>query len=431
MKGFGSIMKKLLFSVSLLAGLAAFAAADEIDASAQTFGVLPITTGEANVIVAVPWVVATNVNDVDTIPVADIIKTANLTEGDWVRVWNTDRKLFNVWTLTDVEGILTWVPGDTVSEAGIAAGEGADITSLKRGDALILHRQNPKSRPADDSERLERAANHAAFGRGPLDLPRRPAHFRDPDRLFGISVLRHRLAHKADLPLQPALRRVRHTIGMDIDDIKAILRTLPVGLMVKSSIRPSRTAKGDTNCRIRLLRGTIGLTKRTDVVRGVRRGRPKATDILLVPDLDDREVIPEVGNHPSDESAEETILIRTAKRRGREVASAGCDRKNRDARRPRLREKVRKARRLPFLRLVLEHVPSKVGADVLDSRFDAPRQHRIDILVARDVRTDTKRRIVFGCGHESQTAENRCRHYGLHQNGAEEMSSIFKLSTNP
>lgn len=142
-------MKKLLFSVSLLAGLAAFAAADEIDASAQTFGVLPITTGEANVIVAVPWVVATNVNDVDTIPVADIIKTANLTEGDWVRVWNTDRKLFNVWTLTDVEGILTWVPGDTVSEAGIAAGEGADITSLKRGDALILHRQNPKDENGD------------------------------------------------------------------------------------------------------------------------------------------------------------------------------------------------------------------------------------------------------------------------------------------
>jgi len=135
-------MKKLLFSLSLLASLATFAAESSVEASAQVFGVLPVTSSATDVIVSVPWV-ASSASETNLISVAEIIKTANLTENDWIRVWDEANKKFRVWELKSEGGILVWKPGTVVDGKGQASSGTSADTFLKRWDALILHRQSP------------------------------------------------------------------------------------------------------------------------------------------------------------------------------------------------------------------------------------------------------------------------------------------------
>jgi len=133
-------MKKILFSLSLIGSFAASAATSEIDASAQIFGCLPITTSAQSVIVCVPWIAASNGTE-SPISVADIIKTAGLTEGDTIRVWSGT--LFNVWKLVQntSTGILEWEKTTTINADGTTgSAESSDVT-LNRGDALILKRK--------------------------------------------------------------------------------------------------------------------------------------------------------------------------------------------------------------------------------------------------------------------------------------------------
>jgi len=146
-------MKKLLFSLSLLASLATFAGESTVDASAQVFGMLPITSSASDVIVSVPWTSPSN-TETNLISVAEIIKTANLTEGDWIRVWNagTTNNKFKVWNLTrDPNGVLVWEPGTVVDAKGQTASGQSEATFLERGEALILHRQNPGTSAAPNT----------------------------------------------------------------------------------------------------------------------------------------------------------------------------------------------------------------------------------------------------------------------------------------
>lgn len=137
-------MKKVLFSLSLVGALASFASESAIDAGAQIFGVLPITTSAQSVIVSVPWI-APGYSD-SPISVSNIIKTANLDVGDTVRAYDNTKGLFNVWTLVENEsGVKCWSGVTVVGTNGTSTTESSDLKTLERGDALILKRASKPS----------------------------------------------------------------------------------------------------------------------------------------------------------------------------------------------------------------------------------------------------------------------------------------------
>jgi len=136
-------MKKVLFSLSLLASLASFAA-DEIDADAQIFGVLPLTTSNQSVIISVPWV-STGYGDSD-ISVSNLIRTANLTVGDALRSWDKTKNIFNVWELKEEGGVKYWSGVTVVGTNGTSTTESAAVLTLARGKgAVILMRKDKPS----------------------------------------------------------------------------------------------------------------------------------------------------------------------------------------------------------------------------------------------------------------------------------------------
>lgn len=131
-------MKKLLFTaVSALALVGVATAADSTQ-----FGVLAVDSPTTRTIVSIPWCDSTNVVNA-AIKVKDIILTANLTENDTLHVVNTNGVFAN-WELQTDSGVLRWKSVKTVTgnnEATVSASE--DEATLKRGDALMLIRQNP------------------------------------------------------------------------------------------------------------------------------------------------------------------------------------------------------------------------------------------------------------------------------------------------
>lgn len=125
---------KFVFSLALAAALPALADVT----TANVIGVLRVDSSAAETIVSVPWV-ATSAAATDTaIPVTDIVKTANLTEGDELRYYNSSSGKYQCWELD--HGV--WVAAASVAESGNdeAAPSGA---TLVRGNAIILVRQNP------------------------------------------------------------------------------------------------------------------------------------------------------------------------------------------------------------------------------------------------------------------------------------------------
>ena len=139
-------MKKLLFSLSLLASVAAVADDDltgGIDVSAQTTAVMTlVNTTDTSFILAVPWVTATNAA-ATTISVADIVDPSTLSTGDILRWYDTSAGGFKVWQLVETAGVKVWNPVSTVTASKTLDGSNAGETFVKRGDAVILYRANP------------------------------------------------------------------------------------------------------------------------------------------------------------------------------------------------------------------------------------------------------------------------------------------------
>lgn len=125
-----------LLSVSMLATGSAFAAATAT--SENVFGVLRVDSPYARTVVAVPWVAASV--EAGDIKVTDIVKTANLSEGDELHYYD-GASFKSSWRLNANK---EWEAANLVSENGgsdqsPAAGE----QGLPRGGAIILVRQNP------------------------------------------------------------------------------------------------------------------------------------------------------------------------------------------------------------------------------------------------------------------------------------------------
>lgn len=118
-------MTKLL----TIAAIAAASTALAVESS-NTFGILRVDSTAAQTIVSVPWVAAGGGN----INVADIVKTANLNNGDKLYYYNTGTTNYRVWELTNG----AW-------QEAVPAGESATQNPvLARGNAIILERFAPQ-----------------------------------------------------------------------------------------------------------------------------------------------------------------------------------------------------------------------------------------------------------------------------------------------
>ncbi len=104
-------------------------------ASENTIGVLKVDTTATTTMIAVPWT-SLAAEDAD-ISVANLVRTANLTEGDELHYYKDGK--FKSWTLEDG----AWKSTTNVSEGGTTEGEGADDVTVPRGGAVWLKRQNP------------------------------------------------------------------------------------------------------------------------------------------------------------------------------------------------------------------------------------------------------------------------------------------------
>lgn len=124
---------KSFFAVSLLVAGAAFAAPTEIE-STSTIGVMPLSVGQETII-NIPWVESGSAASGNTIAVANIIKTANLSAGDELYYYNGSA--YEAWK---VNSTATAWESITVSTAtGITLSDTHEST-LSRGKALILNR---------------------------------------------------------------------------------------------------------------------------------------------------------------------------------------------------------------------------------------------------------------------------------------------------
>lgn len=118
-------MKKLLSTLAIAAASTALAVE-----SSNTFGILRVDSSAAQTIVSVPWLAAGG----GDINVADVVKTANLNNGDKLHYYNTTTKKYRVWELTDGE----WVEAKDAQDPVVAA------PTLARGNAIILERFAPQ-----------------------------------------------------------------------------------------------------------------------------------------------------------------------------------------------------------------------------------------------------------------------------------------------
>lgn len=109
--------------------------------SENIIGVLKVESSVTTTAVAVPWA---SYDGTGPISVADIVRTANLTEGDSLKAYDPDSKTYKEWTLGADK---TWQPSSTYSTSGTTSGSesagNADAYKVARGSAVWLTRDDP------------------------------------------------------------------------------------------------------------------------------------------------------------------------------------------------------------------------------------------------------------------------------------------------
>lgn len=123
-------MKKMIFGFALIATCVASATTVT---SANTFGVLKVTSSAKETIISVPWV---KVGDGGAIDADSLVLTSNLTAGDKLFAYDTTTGKYYTWTLQ--------TPGETWGTSSENEGDYlvASKSSLPRGAGLILVRSN-------------------------------------------------------------------------------------------------------------------------------------------------------------------------------------------------------------------------------------------------------------------------------------------------
>lgn len=145
-------MKKSAIAFAFVLSAAAAMAETTTATSANVFGVLRVDSKAAKTIVAVPWE-KTDVNG-GAIDVASVVKTANLTAGDKIFVYDgrestsasESKSRYNTWILTEGEGgVLYWANSakQVIANGEVDKAPDAAEANIARGTAFILERENP------------------------------------------------------------------------------------------------------------------------------------------------------------------------------------------------------------------------------------------------------------------------------------------------
>ena len=147
-------MKKSAIAFAFVLSAAAAMAETTTASSANVFGVLRVDSKAAKTIVAVPW----EKTDVagGAIDVAKVVKTANLTAGDKIFVYDgrepsptspsESKSRYNTWILTAGEGgVLYWANSakQVIENGEVNKAPDAAKANIARGTAFILERQYP------------------------------------------------------------------------------------------------------------------------------------------------------------------------------------------------------------------------------------------------------------------------------------------------
>lgn len=121
---------------------ASLVAADSGLGASNTYGVMKVVSASTRTLVSVPWCKSSSVGG-RSISAADLVKTANLTEGDMLHIYRNDG--FDTWVLVrDSEEVLRWESVKQVSQNGVANDtEPADEAAVAQGGSFMLSRQNP------------------------------------------------------------------------------------------------------------------------------------------------------------------------------------------------------------------------------------------------------------------------------------------------
>ena len=130
----------MLLSLPLV--VAASALASDVP-SQNVVGILRVDSSAKRTVVAVPWAGCSQ--NGSAIKVTDVIKTANLAEGDMLHVLDATKTNYNTWELKAGQGgVLVWTPVNQISkEGGSTKTPTAEDVTISRGDAIVLIRNNP------------------------------------------------------------------------------------------------------------------------------------------------------------------------------------------------------------------------------------------------------------------------------------------------
>ncbi len=102
--------------------------------STNTIGVLKVASAPKTAMIAVPWAALDGDGDISA---ANLVRTANLTEGDELHYYKDGK--FQSWTL-GANG--TWQSTKNVSDSGTTDGDAASDAKIPRGSAVWLKRQD-------------------------------------------------------------------------------------------------------------------------------------------------------------------------------------------------------------------------------------------------------------------------------------------------
>lgn len=148
-------MKKGLFALALMSALVAQAEDTEGSVlSTNTFGVLRVSSSYTNTIIAVPWTDYSADSNPDPIMATNMVRVANLKEGDTMLVYSGGQ--YNAWkVVVTTSGVKEWVPEKMWSSTKpFGPSDSSKLTDAQnqvvRGKAFWLHRDGVSAREDKD-----------------------------------------------------------------------------------------------------------------------------------------------------------------------------------------------------------------------------------------------------------------------------------------
>lgn len=131
-------MKKSVFFASALVAGFAFAGTTEVT-NEYVVGALPVALAadQHDIVLNIPWIESGTSSG--GVAVTNLVKTANLAEGDLL-LWYNNRS-YEGWSAKSGDGgVLYWEPTTIANKTDAIAATAATTASLSRGQALVLHR---------------------------------------------------------------------------------------------------------------------------------------------------------------------------------------------------------------------------------------------------------------------------------------------------